>query len=88
MPDFFMISGLFLAHIINRPWQQYLDRKVVHFAYFRLLCMTIQFALKAPLFAQEYGTASVIRLYLLSLIDPIVTLCFTICCRYFSSSSN
>jgi uncharacterized membrane protein YcfT len=76
MPDFFMISGLFLAHIINRPWQQYLDRKVVHFAYFRLLRMTIQFALKAPLFAQEYGTASVIRLYPLLLIDPIVTLCF------------
>jgi uncharacterized membrane protein YcfT len=37
MPDFCMISGLFLVHIINRPWQQYLDRKVVHFAYFYLL---------------------------------------------------
>ena len=38
--------------------------------------MTIQFAFKAPLFAQEYGTASMMRLYLLSLIDPFGTLWF------------
>jgi uncharacterized membrane protein YcfT len=37
MPDFFLISGLFLAQVIDRPWRQYLDRKVVHFAYFYLL---------------------------------------------------
>jgi uncharacterized membrane protein YcfT len=76
MPDFFMISGLFLANVIDRPWRQYLDRKVVHFAYFYLLWMTIQFAFKAPLFAQEYGVAGVVRFYLLSLIDPFGTLWF------------
>jgi uncharacterized membrane protein YcfT len=37
MPDFFMISGLFLALVIDRDWRTYLDRKVVHFAYFYLL---------------------------------------------------
>jgi uncharacterized membrane protein YcfT len=76
MPDFFMISGLFLANVIDRPWRQYLDRKVVHFAYFYLLWMTIQFAFKAPLFAHEYGAAGVVRFYLLSLIDPFGTLWF------------
>ena len=76
MPDFFMISGLFLANVIDRPWRQYLDRKVVHFAYFYLLWMTIQFAFKAPLFAQEYDVAGVARFYLLSLIDPFGTLWF------------
>jgi len=76
MPDFFMISGLFLANVIDRPWRQYLDRKVVHFAYFYLLWMTIQFAFKAPLFAQEYGAGEMARLYLLSLIDPFGTLWF------------
>jgi uncharacterized membrane protein YcfT len=76
MPDFFMISGLFLANVIERPWRQYLDRKVVHFAYFYLLWMTIQFAFKAPLFAQEYGAGEMARLYLLSLIDPFGTLWF------------
>ena len=37
MPDFFLISGLFLAQVIDRDWRTYLDRKVVHFVYFYLL---------------------------------------------------
>ena len=48
MPDFFLISGLFLARVIDRDWRSYLDRKVLHFAYFYLLWVTIQFAFKAP----------------------------------------
>jgi uncharacterized membrane protein YcfT len=76
MPDFFMISGLFLAQVINRDWRNYLDRKVVHFAYFYLLWMTIQFVVKAPGLAQEHGAAEVMRLYALSLIDPFGTLWF------------
>ena len=47
MPDFFLISGLFLASRIDRPWRQYLDTKLVHFAYFYILWMTIQFAMKS-----------------------------------------
>ena len=53
MPDFFLISGLFLAVVIDRDWRTYLDRKVVHFAYFYVLWMTIQFGFKAPGFAAE-----------------------------------
>jgi uncharacterized membrane protein YcfT len=37
MPGFFMISGLFLAQVIDRDRRAYLDRKLVHFAYFYLL---------------------------------------------------
>jgi uncharacterized membrane protein YcfT len=37
MPDFFLISGLFLARVIDRSWRRYLDTKVVHFAYFYVL---------------------------------------------------
>ena len=55
MPDFFLISGLFLARVIDRDWRTYIDRKVVHFAYFYVLWVTIQFALKAPAFAAEHG---------------------------------
>jgi uncharacterized membrane protein YcfT len=76
MPDFFMISGLFLANVIDRDWRTYLDRKVVHFAYFYLLWMTIQFAVKAPAMAADGGYGEVARLYLLSLIDPFGTLWF------------
>ena len=59
MPDFFLISGLFLSVVIDRDWRTYLDRKVVHFAYFYLLWVTIQFGFKAPGFAAEQGWAHV-----------------------------
>lgn len=76
MPDFFLISGLFLPLVINRDWRTYLDRKVVHFAYFYVLWVTIQFGFKAPSFAAEVGWPGVARLYLLSFIDPFGTLWF------------
>src|SRR6195952_1077847 len=53
MPDFFLVSGLFLRIVIDRDWRTYLDRKVVHFAYFYVLWVTIQFGFKAPSFAAE-----------------------------------
>src|SRR5205809_8032257 len=70
MPDFFLISGLFLAQVIDRDWRTYLDRKVVHFAYFYLLWMTIQFAVKAPLLVHEQGTAGAAWLYIEALWEP------------------
>jgi uncharacterized membrane protein YcfT len=41
MPDFFLLSGLFLFRIIDRDWRTYLDRKLVHFGYFYLLWLVI-----------------------------------------------
>ena len=60
MPDFFLISGLFLGLVIDRPWLRYLDRKVVHFAYFYVLWLTIPFAFKAPGMAMEEGAAGIL----------------------------
>jgi uncharacterized membrane protein YcfT len=37
MPDFFLISGLLLGRVIHRPWRNYIDTRVVHYAYFLLL---------------------------------------------------
>ena len=76
MPDFFLISGLFLPVVIDRDWRTYLDRKVVHFAYFYVLWVTIQFGFKAPAFAAEIGWAHVGYLYLESFIEPFGTLWF------------
>src|ERR1041385_524428 len=76
MPDFFMISGLFLARVIDRDWRTYADRKVVHFAYFYILWVTIQFAFKAPGLAAENGALGVARLYAESFIEPFGTLWF------------
>ena len=76
MPDFFLISGLFLSVVIDRDWRTYLDRKVVHFAYFYVLWAAIQFGFKAPGFAAESGWAHVGYLYLESFVEPFGTLWF------------
>ncbi|KAB2690327.1 acyltransferase family protein [Brucella tritici] len=76
MPDFFMISGLFLSLVIDRPWRRYLDRKVVHFLYFYILWLTIQFAFKAPGIASEAGISGVLSAYLMAFIEPFGTLWF------------
>ena len=76
MPDFFLISGLFLARVVERDWRTYLDRKVVHFAYFYVLWTAIQFAVKAPHFAAEVGWSGVLGLYLESFIEPLGILWF------------
>jgi uncharacterized membrane protein YcfT len=76
MPDFFLISGLFLARVIDREWRDYFDRKVVHFAYFYVLWVTIQFAFKAPMFAAQEGWRGVGLDYLEAFIEPFGTLWF------------
>ncbi len=76
MPDFFLIAGLFLARIINRDWITYLDRKFVHFAYFYVLWVTIQFAFKAPFFAAEFGWTGALSHYLVAFVNPFGTLWF------------
>jgi uncharacterized membrane protein YcfT len=76
MPDFFLISGLFLPLVIDRDWRTYLDRKVVHFAYFYVLWVTIQFGFKAPAFAAETSWSHAGYLYLEAFIEPFGTLWF------------
>jgi uncharacterized membrane protein YcfT len=76
MPDFFLISGLFLGFVIDRPWLRYADRKVVHFAYFYVLWLTIQFLFKAPGIVAENGLSGAFSAYVLSFIQPFGTLWF------------
>jgi uncharacterized membrane protein YcfT len=76
MPDFFLISGLFLARVIDRNWRDYLDKKVVHFLYFYVLWVTIQFAFKAPGFLAQGGIPFVIQQYALAYLEPFGTLWF------------
>lgn len=76
MPDFFLISGLFLGLVIDRPWLRYIDRKVVHFLYFYVLWLTIQFVFKAPGMAMEGGLAEPFREYLWAFVQPFGTLWF------------
>ena len=77
MPDFFLISGLFLGLVIDRSWVRYFDRKVVHFFYFYVLWLTIQFAFKAPGWIGEGDTLAMLSgKYLMSFVEPFGTLWF------------
>jgi uncharacterized membrane protein YcfT len=76
MPDFFMISGLFLSARIARPWTQYLDAKVWHFAYFYLLWFHIHFGLRLNALIGEVGVDGAIKQYLEAYIDPFGSLWF------------
>jgi uncharacterized membrane protein YcfT len=76
MPDFFLISGLFLSRVIGREWRIFLDRRAVHFIYFYVLWVTIQFVFRAPGIAHDAGAAGVVREYLFAFIEPFGTLWF------------
>lgn len=76
MPDFFLISGLFLARRIDVPWRDYLDKKAVHFLYFYILWMTIQFLFKGYGIWQVQGVVGLGQEYLLAFVEPFGTLWF------------
>lgn len=76
VPAFFLISGLFLARRVNWPWRDFLDRRVVHFAYFYVLWLIIAFTFKAPVFMKEFGVEGTLRLFATSFIDPFGSLWF------------
>ncbi|WIJ26706.1 acyltransferase family protein [Devosia sp. RR2S18] len=51
MPEFFLISGLFLASVVDRPWRAYTDRRIVHYLYFYALWAVIHIVFKVGLLA-------------------------------------
>jgi len=69
MPEFFMISGLFLSQVINRDWQRFADRRVVHYFYFYFLWAFLQILFKValgtgdPVAAASYMAWAVIEPY-------------------------
>ncbi|WP_244465677.1 acyltransferase family protein [Devosia chinhatensis] len=53
MPEFFLLSGLFLGNVIARPWRAYADRRVVHYFYFYALWALIHILFKEALVGRE-----------------------------------
>jgi uncharacterized membrane protein YcfT len=76
MPDFFLISGLFISAGIARPWGEFLDKKVVHFGYFYVLWFNIHFALRLMPMLAESGSAGAAYQYVLGYFDPFGSLWF------------
>ncbi|MCP5002035.1 MAG: acyltransferase family protein [Hyphomicrobiales bacterium] len=76
MPAFFLASGLFFMRSVDKPLSRFLDGKILHFAYFYVLWLTIQFAFKAPGMASESGLVAPLGNYLLAFVQPFGTLWF------------
>ena len=53
MPEFFLISGLFLSQVIARDWKRYADRRVMHYFYFYAIWVTIDIVLKLGVAGQD-----------------------------------
>ena len=73
MPDFFLISGLFVARVLDRPWRRYLDTKVVHFVYFYSVWVSLRFLYTALLPGLETGSTFTdsLRLFIAPPSGPI-----------------
>lgn len=76
MPDFFLISGLFLGARIAWPWRRYLDAKVIHFVYFYVLWYNIHFVVRLKGMIADVGVNGALLQYLKGYIDPFGSLWF------------
>ncbi len=76
MPDFFFLSGLFVARVIDRPWRAYLDTKVLHFMYFYTLWITIKFLLGSSDWRIDDGWLNFFKEYVYLYFHPTGPLWF------------
>jgi uncharacterized membrane protein YcfT len=84
MPEFFMISGLFLSRVIDRDWRSYGDKRVVHFLYFYLVWLLIHSGIK---YQQVSGgtVAGFLEHLAYSLVEPFSILWFIYLLAVFSA---
>ena len=75
MPDFFLISGLFLSRTINSTLTEYIDKKVIHFAYFYLLWLGLTLIL-TDADTLRANPVEFAKLYLFNIIQPTGVLWF------------
>lgn len=86
MPEFFVLSGLFLNTVIDRPWKAYADRRVIHYAYFYLLWAAIHIVFKEALVARDPGSAG--TSLLLAVVEPYGVLWFIYMLAVFGLTSK
>lgn len=75
MPDFFMVAGLMAGGVISMPLRRFVDRKILHFAYFYALWLAIVLVAKSG----ALGITAPSRFfgeYMWSLVEPFSTLWF------------
>jgi uncharacterized membrane protein YcfT len=84
IPDFFLLSGLFVGRVIDRDWRLFADRRVVHFAYFYGLWVVVQSLAKYPAIVGEAGPGAFAAHLVHALIEPYATLWFIYLLAVFS----
>ncbi|MBE7247083.1 MAG: acyltransferase family protein [Actinomycetospora chiangmaiensis] len=84
IPDFFLLSGLFIGRVIDRDWRLFSDRRVVHFAYFYLLWLVIQSAAKYGKITGGDGPSAFLAHLAHALIEPYSSLWFIYLLAVFS----
>lgn len=86
MPEFFLISGLFLSQVIGRDWRRYADRRVVHYFYFYALWAVIHI-----LFKEAVGTGHPVTALAhigLAVVEPYGVLWFIYLLAIFSAAAK
>ncbi|KKB10494.1 acyltransferase [Devosia geojensis] len=86
MPEFFLISGLFLASVIGRDWPRFADRRVVHYLYFYALWAVIHIVFKVGLGAGDPATAASYLAW--AVIQPYGVLWFIYMLAVFSAATK
>ena len=84
IPDFFLLSGLFMGRVIDRDWCLFSDRRVVHFAYFYLLWLVIQSAARYGKIVGDDGPAAFAAHLAHALVEPYSSLWFIYLLAVFS----
>lgn len=74
MPEFFLISGLFLSQVIARPWGLFADRRIVHYLYFYALWAVLQIVFKVGLGTGD--PAAAVSQMLWAIVEPYGVLWF------------
>lgn len=70
MPDFFILSGLFVSRVLNRSWRAYIDSKVLYFAYFYLIWATFKFLNMNAGALLDGDALALVPAYLRLLVEP------------------
>ncbi|MEO6014663.1 MAG: acyltransferase family protein [Devosia sp.] len=86
MPEFFLISGLFLGQVLARPWRAYADRRVVHYLYFYALWAVIHIVLKIGIMSADPAAAATDLLW--AIVEPYGVLWFIYLLAAFSLTAK
>lgn len=86
MPEFFLISGLFLGSVLTRNWKAYADRRVVHYLYFYALWAVIHIVLKIGIMSADPVTAASYVLW--AIVEPYGVLWFIYLLAAFSLAAK